>query len=219
MTRVRTENASELEHVRWIGGGSGAGKTTVARILAEQFGCRLYSSDETMGDHVARLGPAEAPLLDAFLSSDADERWVMRDPVTMARAFHWFAGEGFGLIVEDLRRIPDDRPVLAEGFRLLPRLVGPLLSDRRNGAWLAPTPEFRRMAFLRRRGPDAFWEATSNSERALDNLLERDRLFTDALAGEAARAGLALLRVDGTRSHDELAGELALRLGLAELEH
>ena len=214
MAGAETHNASELEHVRWIGGGSGGGKTTLSRMLAERFACRLYSSDETMLEHSARLDPAQAPLLDAFLGSDADERWVQRDPLTMARTFHWFQGEGFDLIVEDLRRIPNDRLVLAEGFRLLPRLVQPLLSDPRHAAWLVPTPEFRREAFLRRRGPDAFWSATSDPARALTNLLERDRMFTDAIADEAARADLTLLPVDGTRTPDELAAELALRLGL-----
>ena len=133
----------------------------------------------------------------------------------MARTFHWFRGEGFELILEDLRRMPSDRLVLAEGFRLLPRLVRPYLSDRRHAAWLVPTPAFRREAFLRRRGRDAFWTATSDPERALANLLERDRLFTNALAGEAARAGLALVTVDGSRGPGALAAELATRLGLS----
>jgi 2-phosphoglycerate kinase len=215
MARAGTQNARQLEHVRWIGGGSGAGKTTLSRILAERFACRIYSSDNAMREHSARLDPAEAPLLHAFMRSDTDERWVRRDPLTMAQTFHWFHGEGFDLIVEDLRRIPNDRLVLAEGFRLLPRLVEPHLSDRRHAAWLIPTPRFRRETFLRRRAPDAFWSATSNPERALANLLERDRIFTDALAAEAAQADLTLLPVDGARAPDDLATELAMRLGLS----
>jgi hypothetical protein len=183
-------------------------------MLAERFGCRLYASDATIGVHSGRLAAAEAPLLDAFRRADMDERWVRRDPATMARTFPWFQGEGFDMIVEDLRRLPNDRVVLAEGFRLLPRLVQSHLSDHRNAAWLIPTPRFRREAFLRRRGADAFWSATSDPERALANLLERDRIFTDAVAAEAARAVLGVLRVDGTRAPEELAGDLAAQLGL-----
>ena len=37
---------------------------------------------------------------------DMDERWVNRSPGTMLETFHWFRGEGFGLIVEDLLRLP-----------------------------------------------------------------------------------------------------------------
>ncbi|WP_202880681.1 hypothetical protein [Kribbella amoyensis] len=38
-------------------------------------------------------------------------------------------GEGFGLIVDDLLRLPAV-PTVVEGFRLLPELVEPLLTDR-----------------------------------------------------------------------------------------
>ncbi len=55
-----------LEHVRWVGGGSGAGKTTVTRLLAGRVGARLYSTDATIGVHSDRLEPAEAPLLECF---------------------------------------------------------------------------------------------------------------------------------------------------------
>ena len=39
-------------------------QATLSRMLAERFACRLYSSDETMRDHSARLDPAAAPLLE-----------------------------------------------------------------------------------------------------------------------------------------------------------
>jgi hypothetical protein len=68
----------------------------------------------------------------------------------MLETFHWFRGEGFGLIVEDLLRLGRDPGVIAEGFRLLPRLVKPLLAVPGHAAWLLPTPEFRRAAFGRR---------------------------------------------------------------------
>ena len=44
----------------------------------------------------------------------------------MFKTFHWFAGEGFELIVEDLLALPKEQPILVEGFRLLPRLVARL---------------------------------------------------------------------------------------------
>ena len=64
-----------------------------------------------------------------FRQMSMDERWVVRDPAAMYRTFPWFHGEGFDLLVEDLRRLAADRIVLVEGFRLLPELVRPLLSD------------------------------------------------------------------------------------------
>ncbi len=133
--RVDESVAGRLRHVYWIGGGSGAGKSTIARRIAAQHGFRVYSTDEAM-----------------------------------LETFHWFRGEGFGLIVEDLLRLPTDAGVIAEGFRLLPRLVKPLLAEPAHAVWLLPTPEFRRAVFDGRG-----WEIprkTSDPELARHNLLE-----------------------------------------------
>src|SRR5439155_6277509 len=81
-------------------------KSTVARRLAARHGLRLYASDDVMADHGRRSTPADSPFLAEFAAMDMDERWVSRPPETMLETFHWFRGEGFGLIVEDLLRLP-----------------------------------------------------------------------------------------------------------------
>lgn len=205
---------STLDHVRWVGGGSGAGKTTVTRLLAERFAIGLYSADATIRVHSGQLDATGAPLLERFRRMNVDERWVQHDPVTMYATFPWFHGEGFGLLIEDLQRLPTDVPVVVEGFRLLPHLVRPHVSNRRHAVWLVPTPDFRRAAFLRRRHADAFWRRTSDPDRALTNLLERDRIFTEEIESDAARNGLDVLYVDGGRSVEDMSEELAARFGL-----
>ena len=60
---------------------------------------------------------------------DMDERWVNRSPETMLETFHWFRGEGFDLLVEELRARSERQPIIAEGLRLLPPLVQPLLTS------------------------------------------------------------------------------------------
>lgn len=197
-----TAVVARLRHVRWLGGGSGAGKSTVARRLAERYGLRLYATDDVMGAHARRTTPDDAPLLAAFLGMDADERWVNRSPQTMLETFHWFAGEGFSLIIEDLLGLPSDTGVIVEGFRLLPDLVAPYLSGPGQAVWLLPTPAFRRAAFARR---DGFWNQTGDPARALRNLLERDRMFTDRLAAQTRRLGLRTIRVDDSTSQNALA--------------
>ncbi|MDQ0847247.1 shikimate kinase [Streptomyces sp. V1I6] len=49
-----TELPARLRHVFWIGGGSGAGKSTIARRLADRYGWRLYATDDMMRDHAGR---------------------------------------------------------------------------------------------------------------------------------------------------------------------
>ncbi|GAA1649770.1 hypothetical protein ACFQY4_23300 [Catellatospora bangladeshensis] len=203
-----------LPHVYWIGGASGAAKSTVARRLAERHGLRLYATDDVMTEHAARSTSDDSPLLAAFAAMDLDERWLLRSPQVMLDTFHWYRGEGFDHIVHDLATTPTSPPVVAEGFRLLPHLVEPLLADRTHAVWLLPTPDFRRTAFDTRGSTWKIAGRTSDPERALRNLFERERLFTDRLRGEVARLNLPAVEVDGAMSEDELVDRVATLFGL-----
>ncbi|MGC1207559.1 MAG: hypothetical protein WA880_06335 [Ornithinimicrobium sp.] len=203
-----------LDHIRWIGGGTGAGKSAAASRLSERFGLSVYASDATIQVHSARLSESTAPLLQRFRHMSMNERWVLRSPDSMYRTFPWFHGEGFNLLIEDLRRLPVTQVALVEGFRLLPHLVRPYLADKRHAVWLMPTPEFQRNVFALRTGAEAFWMDTSDPRRALANVLERDQMFAKTMATEAADHGLSTLRVDGGDSLDRTVNELATCFGL-----
>jgi 2-phosphoglycerate kinase len=205
----------QLRHVYWIGGGSGAGKSTIACRIAAERGLQHYATDDVMPDHSDRSTPEDCPLLYEFMAMDMDERWVSRSPEAMLETFHWFRGEGFHLIVEDILRLPEEPDVIADGFRLLPHLVKPLLAAPSHAVWLFPTPEFRRAVFDSRGGARwGFIGRTSDPERALRNLLERDRMFTRRLYEEAKRLGLNTIEVDTTMTVDDLASRVAAAFGL-----
>ncbi|MFF8695477.1 hypothetical protein ACF08W_25080 [Streptomyces sp. NPDC015144] len=196
----------QLRHVYWIGGGSGAGKSTIARRLADQYGWQLYATDDVMSEHADRTTPEEAPFLHRFMAMDMDERWVNRSPDTMLETFHWFRGEGFGLIVEDLLRLPSEPCVIVEGFRLLPHLVKPLLSVSSQAIWLLPTPEFRHAAIRSRATPgEGFIWKTSDPEQAGRNIAERDHAFVKRLYEETKRLGLRAIEAGTTMTEDDLA--------------
>lgn len=205
----------QLRHVYWIGGGSGAGKSTIARRIAAERGLQLYSTDNVMPDHAKRSTPECCPLLHKFMAMDMDERWVIRSPKEMFETFHWFQGEGFHLIIEDLLRLPQEPGVIADGFRLLPHLVKPLLTVRSHAVWLIPTLEFRQSVFASRGGARwGFIGKTSEPERALHNLLERDAAFTDRLSEEAQRLGLNTIKVDTAMTVDDLVSRVTEAFGL-----
>jgi 2-phosphoglycerate kinase len=203
-----------LAHVLWIGGGSGAGKSTIAARIAERYGLDVYATDDVMSEHARRSAPEDAPYLQQFVSMDMDERWVNRSPVTMLETFHWYRGEGFGLIIEDLLMATADRGRVVEGFRLLPELVAPLLADRRRAVWLLPTSEFRRAAFESRGGLWQIAGRTGDPERALRNLLDRDRMFTERLEVTATGLGLSIIEVSSAMSEDDLVARVVDSLAL-----
>jgi hypothetical protein len=206
--------AHRLHHVYWLGGGSGAGKSTIARRLAATYDMRFYDTDVAMADHAARCRSEDCPSLTAFKAMSMDERWLNRSPEVMLETFHWFRGEAFELIVEDLLALPTDQRVIVEGLRLLPLLVAPLLADRRQAAWLVPTPAFRLAAFESRGSMMDIAGKTSAPDRALDKLLRRDGLFTDRVERETLAAGLSVINVDGATSLDESASRVAGHFGL-----
>ena len=204
-----------LRHVYWIGGASGGGKSTIARRVAARHGLRVYATDDAMADHARRSSPRDCPFLHRFMAMDVDERWVNRAPATMLETFHWFRGEAFPMIVDDLLGLAREPGVIVEGFRLLPRLVKPLLCVPTHAVWLLPTPAFRQ-AVIERRGGSAsgFLARTTDPERALRNLLDRDRMFTDQLRDETTRLEVPTIEVDTTLSEDDLARRVTELFGL-----
>jgi hypothetical protein len=153
-----------------------------------------------MTDHAARSTPEDSPALHEFLAMDMEERWSARSPEVMLETFHWYRGEGFGLIVEDLERLAGER-VIAEGFRLLPGLVAPHAAPG-HAVWLLPTPAFRRAAF---EGRGSWWT---------DNLLERDRMFTERLREETAQLRLPVIEVETSMTEEELVARVARAFAL-----
>jgi cytidylate kinase len=198
------------------GGGTGAGKSTVTRRIAERFGLAIYSTDAAIGIHSAKLSPTTAPLLEAFRRMSMDERWVYREPAAMCRTFPWFQGEGFDLLLEDVRSLPTTTITLVEGFRLLPHLARPHISQPDHAVWLIPTPRFRREAFAARDRSDAFWLRTGDPERALENLLARDQMFTSVIAEDANRNEMKTLVIDGERTVDDIVSAVAKQFGLLD---
>ena len=212
MTRPSREfdlSPQRLRHIRWIGGGSVAGKSTVARLLAEKHGLRLYHCDDRQSAHTARSNVVDHPMLHTFLAMTMDGRWAKRTPEEMFHTFHGFHGEGFGLILEDLLDMPTDVPVLVEGYKLLPRLVAPLLSRPDQAVWLIPTPSFRRTAFASRGSLWSIAGRTSDPATALANLLARDALSTEEVKRQAAALRLTMIEVNGSASVDGLATRVA----------
>lgn len=208
---MRAGSSDDLRHVYWIGGSPAAGKSTLARRLADRYGLHLYVTDDVMREHSNRCG---APHLDRFKAMTMDERWLTRSPRTMLETFPWFRGEAFHLVVDDLLSLPAGTRVVAEGFRLLPHLVAPLLADRCRAVWLLPTAEFREAAHETRGSTWTIPNLTSDPARTKANLDERDEMFTDRLTRETARLSLPSLRLHPGVTRDDLFDRVSRMFGL-----
>ena len=168
-----------------------------------------------MPDHAKRSTPEDCPLLHKFMAMDMDERWVNRSPKEMLETFHWFRGEGFGMIIEDILSLPKEPGVIVDGFRLLPHLVKPLLAVPSHAVWLLPTPEFRQAVVDSRGGRNGDLsgkQATLSGPSA--TCLSATPCSPTVSDEEAQRLGLNTIEVDPTMTVDDLAGRVSEAFGL-----
>jgi len=177
-----------LAHVLWIGGASGAGKTTLATRLARRHGLRWYSADAHTWEHrdaAIRAGHEGAARWEEMTP---DERHALADerPADLLSLNLDF--ERGPMTVDDLRRLPPEPLVVADGSTVLPELVarGNALSDR--AVWLVPTFERHR----------SFHESNG-----MAHLVEYRWLVIQEVERQAAAYDVNVLRVDDSLGPDE----------------
>jgi hypothetical protein len=212
--------ARRLAHVRWIAGGTGAGKSTLTQVLAERHEVLVYDGDRAEHGYVNRCTPQRQPYLCALLQTPLEHRWTGRTADEIFQAMPSLHGETFGFVIEDLLALPADRPVLVDDFRNLPGDVAPLLTRREQAAFLLPTPEFRRQT-LNTRFADpararANWGSSDHAD-ALAKRLARDELWDEEVRRQAVELDLPILQVDGSREVAELADQLAAMFHLRDM--
>ncbi len=192
-----------LEHVLWIGGASGAGKTTLATRLARRHGLRWYSADAHTWEHrdaAVRAGHQGAIRWEAMTP---DERFTTavddpRELLTLNLDF-----ERGPMIVDDLRRLPSAPLIVADGSTVLPELVaqGHARADR--SVWLIPTFE----------GHRAYHEA-----HGMAHLVEYRWLVIEEVERQAAVHDVNIVRVDEALGPDEALAAVEELLGDALAE-
>jgi hypothetical protein len=189
--------AKAYGHVLWIGGSPCAGKTSIADALAAAHHGVAYHFDRMEMAHIARSTEATNPDLMAFLALDMEHRWLLRTPEEMARnaIASWRAR--FPLVLEDLRALPTDAPIFAEGPGLFPERVAPLLASPRQALWLVTTSSFCQMVRQQRGG--SFLE-TSDPAGSLRNIVERDMVMARLVKRQAKARHLTCYAVDGSQS-------------------
>lgn len=196
------EHRKALSHVLWIGGATDSGKTTVSQIIAQRHGFQVYNYDRHDLPQMECLAETHADYR-AFLAASVEENWVQPEPEDLLRFTLQAFRDRFPLVIEDLLALPRATTIVAEGHGLIPELVAPVLSGKRQAIWLVPTEEFKRASMERRNKP-SFRAETSDPERATNNVFTRDMLLADRVKAHVQVWGLTVYEVDGSRSSEEM---------------
>lgn len=199
---MSTIEKKRLTHILWIGGGTDAGKSSVAQNLAERRGFSVYHYDREDATQMERLART-VPEVSRFLEASLEEHWVQSAPQKMFEFLLFVFPHRFPLVIESLLDRPREKPVIVEGFGLLPELVHPLLSSPHQAIWFVPTEQFKWESMLRR-GKPSFASSVSDPGRARSNLFQRDLLLADYYRRQVPAYGYTLIEVDGSQDAGQM---------------
>ena len=170
----------------WIGGGPGAGKSTLSWLLARAHDLPLHQIDLWAYDHQARLAVSGSGSIDAELA---------QGPATAADAFEASSGRRLPLVLSDIAaRDLGTVPVIIEGPQLTPESAAGLAPGW--CVWLLPDPARTRKVREERAARQAALGADPAARRTRAELLaERDELLTSRICATAARLGRPVVSV------------------------
>jgi hypothetical protein len=109
--------SAALEHVLWIGGAPGVGKTTVASILARRHGLRLYSADTRTWIHRDRAIAPGVPAAIRWERLAPADRLTGPDDELVAMSLYRERG---AMVVADVAELPASPLIVAEGSVIRP---------------------------------------------------------------------------------------------------
>src|SRR3954469_19604841 len=122
-----------LEHVLWIGGAPGVGKSTVASVLARRHGMRIYSADTRTWVHRDRAIAAGVEAAIRWEALSPADRRTQPDDQLLAMSLYRERG---AMVLEDVARVPPSPLIVAEGSVIRPANVPP----RAAAVWLVADP-------------------------------------------------------------------------------
>lgn len=195
-----------LSHVLWIGGGTDAGKTTIARAIAERHRLQYYNFAPHERSHIERrIAAGDYAGRKTLFELTPDELWVDQKPEAMAIDVIRGWSRRVDFVVDDLLAMLHDPLIIAEGPGFFPEVIQPLLSSPYQAIWFVPEAQFKRKIDIQRGKPSVRLQ-TRNPELATENIIDRDLLMAEHVRAEVTKYGLTLLEVDGTRLIEQTIG-------------
>ena len=183
------------KRVFFVGGGTCAGKTTLARSLSRACGAQLFSADDHLGRY-ARLAELAGSAVAGHATETDFERFWMRDPVVQFREMLQFYRDIFPFVAADLADAARSAgpalrgpAVVAEGIAFLPELLAAARVPAGGCLFLTAGARVHAERYARRDWIHLMLEGCSDRARAFELWMARDELFAAHVRAACARVG------------------------------
>ncbi len=209
------EGGRGVPGIFWIGGSTFSGKSTVSGILARGYGMEVLSCDDELPRHVGEATLDHQPTMHLF-SRMMDLPLLLLPGHLLAESLRAMALEQLEMILDELAKGDTPDPLLVEGSAVLPEALAPHLTQGRQAVWLVSNEDFLLDNY--RAARESLVAGTlaryDDPERAFRGWMDRDLAFSALVRRQVKELGLTALEVDGTRSAEEIAAEVARLFGL-----
>lgn len=202
-----------MNHTYVIGGSPCSGKSTVAKAIADKFGCYYFKVDDFLDEYIAAGAASGKPVCAKLMSMTPEQIW-MRDPNIQCLEEIQFYHETFDFVMQAINGIPNENGIIAEGAAFLPELM--FHSDRKFQHYvsLTPTPEFQIHHYKQRPFIKDVLKGCSDEKTAFKNWMDRDLLFAEAVRKQSNELGFTTIVNDGTVTVEDLVNMVSLQFSL-----
>jgi 2-phosphoglycerate kinase len=183
-----------ISSIYWLGGSTCAGKTTISNILSEKYGLKVYHCDEHLGKHIEKSNAQEHPNLNRVTKTSWDD--ILSMPVE--EYLKWAIGlfkEEYEMILLDIHKLYDEKPILVEGTGLLPEFFIKEAFDNSHAIWLVADKGFYRKHQSQRREMFEKIKHCSHPESALKNYMSFDLAMGKYILNDVKRLGWSVIEV------------------------
>ncbi len=189
-------------NIYWIGGSPCCGKSTISKMLVDEFGFDMYKCDDHLDRYTEIGAKNDAKIMKKVLSMTTDETWLRDVDEQVADEFEYYR-EALKIIVSDLEKMNTDKSVLVEGAVILPEFIKNHGIDQNHYVCMVPTKEFQLEKYRQRKWVDYILKDSSDKEKAFKNWMNRDIEYAKMVKNAAKDFGQNLIVVDGSKTIDE----------------
>lgn len=202
--------SATFRNVYWIGGSSCAGKSSVAKKLADTYPFFLFKIDDYIGTFERVAQAHHHPILSELATLPWEERRVRLVELDGENELKRHE-EVFSFVIKELEKVAGQYSrVIVEGSSLLPWKVSQFLHAVHHAIWLTPTREFQIDTYPTR-GPwvQEILGSVQKPDEVFKNWMEREQYIADKIRAALRSKPYRHLLIDGSNDIAAVTREVA----------